>query len=270
MAETSSIEWTDATVNFWWGCTKVGPGCDHCYAETWANRFGMKLWAADAPRRPIEGAAAMLRKLDRGHKRFISEHGRRRRVFMQSMSDLFDNAVDPHLRRAALDESECATRLDIIFLTKRVSNVANMIPDHWMADCWPRHIGLMITVVNQQEANRDISRLLHLKSWLGIPWVGLSIEPMLDHIDLTPWLAHIDWVIAGGESGRKARQMQASWLRALRDQCADSDIPFFFKQWGDYYPKSDDSSLGFSRSGKKAADRLLDRRTHDEFWRSPR
>lgn len=269
MAETSAIEWTDATVNFWWGCTKVGPGCDHCYAETFANRLGQKLWLADAPRRPIAGAAAMLARLNRGHDRFFALHGRRRRVFMQSMSDLFDNAVDAYLRHRALEDAAAADNLDIQFLTKRIPNVARMVPDPWRHGHWPRHIGQMITVVNQGEANRDVTRLVALKSQLGIPWIGLSIEPMLGPMDITPWLAAIDWVIVGGESGPHARPMHFAWPRMIRDQCSAFGTPFLFKQWGEYVPTSDASGPYMMRAtNKKIAGRILDGRTHDEFWRT--
>lgn len=267
MAETSAIEWTDATVNFWWGCTRVGPGCDHCYAETWARRLGLDLWSS-ATRRPIAGAGSTLRRLDRGHDRWFAAHGRRRRVFMQSMSDLFDNEVDPDLRRAAFDGAEAATNLDIQFLTKRVPNVAKMVPVHWLHGHWPRHIGLMITVVNQEEAERDVPRLLDLKEAHSIPWIGLSIEPMLGCMELSRWLGKLDWVIVGGESGHRARPLQADWARIIRDQCEAHGTPFFFKQWGEYVPTSDaDGPYMMRATSRKIAGRVLDGRTHNDFWR---
>jgi len=279
MAETSAIEWTDATVNFWWGCTKVGPGCDHCYAEAWNNFRGNRQWGPGAPRRKIMGAIAMLRRLDRAHDRWFAQHGRRRRVFMQSMSDLFDNEVEKFWRMEAFEEAEWATRLDIQLVTKRISNVEKMVPLHWLAGQWPRHIGLIITVVNQEEANRDIPRLLRLKERLGIPWVGLSIEPMLGRIDLSKWLHLIDWVIVGGESGKHARPIDADWVRIIRDQCAATrggadgtsaqgskeGTAFLFKQWGEYHPTSDANGPYMAWWGKKAAGRELDGRTHDQF-----
>ena len=184
MAETSAIEWCDATVNFWWGCTKVGPGCDNCYAEEWNNFRGNKLWGAGAPRREIKGAVALIQKLQRDAVRFFDQHGRKRRVFMQSMSDTFDNEVDDALRQRLFDCAKAADRLNVMLLTKRIPNVEKMVPLSWRDGHWPQHVGLMVTIVNQTEANRDIVRLLELKKRLGIPWVGVSIEPMLELIRL--------------------------------------------------------------------------------------
>ena len=294
MAETSAIEWTDATVNFWWGCRKVGPGCDHCYAETWAARFGIPDYDASGVRRKIKGAVALIRKLQRGADKFEAEHGRRRRVFIQSMSDFFDNEVDPAWREEAWEEIMAADRLDIQLVTKRISNVPKMIRDRW-----PAHVGLMVTVVNQDEADRDIPRLLQLKGARGIPWVGLSIEPMLGAIDLTalqidrgdamtwncltdewsgfrePWgVPVIDWVIVGGESGSNARPLQVAWVWSLRDQCAAAGTPFFFKQWGAWHADAMAYTDVHGRNpppkmkiGVKRAGRIVAGRTHDEFPR---
>lgn len=177
MADRTAIEWTDATVNFWWGCTKVGPGCDHCYAEGLANRFGTS-WGQDMPRRWIKGAAATLGKLNRTPGK---------RVFIQSMSDIFDNEVPVEWFHDAWRGIIGAVDCRIQILTKRISMVEKRLAN--MGSHWPQHAGLMITVVNQAEADRDIPRLLALKAKLGIPWVGLSIEPLLGPVDLGRWMA---------------------------------------------------------------------------------
>lgn len=278
MAEVSAIEWTDATVNFWWGCRKVGPGCDHCYAETLAKRFGIHDYEKSGIRRKIAGAVKLIRRLQRGADKFEAKHGRRRRVFIQSMSDFFDNEIDPAWRAEAWAEIVAADRLDIQLVTKRVSNVKKMIyaaAGHMIESGggqparWPSHVGLIATVVNQDEANRDVPRLLDAKRALSIPWVGLSIEPMLGPIDLTlvsvrppdgidysedyaidalqgrlrtvldgPSCPHpsLDWVIVGGESGRDARPISPLWVRDLRDACHAAGVPFLFKQWGEWEP----------------------------------
>jgi protein gp37 len=267
MAESSAIEWTDATVNFWWGCTKVGPGCDHCYAETWNKFRGNGLWGAGAPRRWVKSAVATIHKLERDHGRFLAAHGRRRRVFIQSMSDTFDNEVDQVWRDVAFAEIENAIHLDVQLLTKRVPNVDKMVPAAWRSGYWPRHVGLMITVVNQMEVARDVPRLIELKNRFNIPWIGLSCEPLRAWLDLSQLLADLDWIIVGGESGRHARQIDADAIRAIRDQCAAAGTPFLFKQWGKYVPTSDANGPYMMWAGKKAAGRVLDGRTHDEFPR---
>lgn len=208
MAENSAIEWTDATVNFWWGCTKVGPGCDHCYAETWSKRTGQNLWGVGAPRREIKGANKMIIKMDDGAVKFQAKHGRRRRVFVQSMSDLFDNEVPQDWFVNAWLVLEMCKNLDIQIVTKRISNVEKRFADRetW---AWPKHVGLMVTVCNQEEADRDVPRLLALKAKLGIPWVGLSIEPLLGPIDLrnicTGERTEID-ALTGFQSAKSLRQ----------------------------------------------------------------
>lgn len=238
MGEISNIGWTDATVNFWWGCTKVGPGCDGCYAEAWDNRFGGTHWGQGVPRRKIKSAVALIHKLDNGYAwwgadyaaGFLDKHcGHRRRVFIQSMSDLFDLEVELEWFAEAWRRIEVCNRIDIQIVTKRVSAVAKRLAAIGESK-WPQHAGLIITVVNQEEADRDIQRLVRLKERFGIPWIGLSIEPMLGRIDLTPWIADLDWVIVGGESGVNARPINPDWARSIRDQCAAAGVPFFMKQ----------------------------------------
>ncbi|GLO78524.1 phage Gp37/Gp68 family protein [Sulfitobacter pontiacus] len=275
MTQQTKIEWTDFTVNFWEGCQKVGPGCDHCYAEARDTRFtGGKHWGPGAPRRKVKGGIAKLRKINRDADKFHAEHGHWPRVFCSSLSDIFDNVVDPAWRAEAFKELTAATNTRPQLLTKRVGNVFQMIPPAW-AMKWPAHIGLMITVVNQAEADRDIPKLLDLRARLGIPWVGLSMEPLLGPVslkyislgkgdfpsqrvvgdtlepldgrkvvgtssgyDFQPY-PKIDWVIVGGESGHQARPTHPDWIRSLRDQCEAAGTPFLFKQWGEWVSVSE-------------------------------
>lgn len=266
MAKASNIEWTDSTVNFWWGCTKVGPGCDHCYAETWSKRTGGNIWGTGVSRRKIKSAVTLLHRLDNGYSDWAADAECRRgnakafslpephiynmrRVFIQSMSDLFDLEVPVEWFAEAWQTIERCYRLHIQIVTKRISAVEKRLATIGITT-WPQHAGLMITVCNQAEADRDIPRLLALKEKLGIPWAGLSIEPMLGQIIIAPeWLAGIDWIIVGGESGPGARPVHPDWARSLRDQCAAADVPFFFKQWGNWFP-------------------VLDRDNDDPDWRS--
>ena len=184
MTQQTKIEWTDFTVNFWEGCQKVGPGCDHCYAEARNVRFHGDNWGPGKPRRYVKGGIAKLRKINRQADKFHEEHSHWPRVFCSSLSDIFDNAVDPAWRAEAFKELTAATSTRPQLLTKRIGNVFQMIPPAW-AMKWPDHIGLMITVVNQAEADRDIPKLLELGSRLKIPWIGLSMEPLLGPVDLT-------------------------------------------------------------------------------------
>jgi protein gp37 len=274
MGAETGIEWTDATVNFWWGCTKVGPGCDHCYAESFDKRVGGAHWGTGVPRRQIASAADTLAKLNR-------QGGKR--VFIQRMSDLFDNEVPVDWFDKAWGNIVSATACRIQIVTKRISAVEKRLASIG-ATAWPAHAGLIITVVNQAEADRDIPRLLALKAKLGIPWVGLSMEPLLGPVDLgkiftvealiyplsgirsntSPQTGfsegpRLDWVIVGGESGPKSRPMHPDWARSLRDQCQAAGVPFFFKQWGEWGPdvgvppRRDPSKPGGVRSWKARA-----------------
>jgi protein gp37 len=301
MFDQSKIEWTDFTVNFWEGCQKVGPGCDNCYAEARDIRFtGGSHWGPNALRRKVKGGIAKLHKINRDAPKFKAEHGHWPRVFCSSLSDVFDNAVPESYRLEAFPEIEASKNCQIQLLTKRIGNVEKLIPYDWANnrnDGWPSHVGLMITVVNQAEANRDIPKLLAIKARLGIPWIGISYEPALgplylsllsvgargegrvvgDTYDALTGLAvystaigyvrrpngpTLDWVICGGESGPNARPMHPDWARSIRDQCAASGTPFFFKQWGEWAPR--DNIPAVFRVGKKVAGRLLDGREWNE------
>lgn len=220
----------------------LSPGCDHCYAETLNAFRGTGEWAPNAPRRKIKGAGSLLRMLNRkSATSFFSEHGRSIRVFMQSMSDTFDNEVSDDWRAELFAEAKESRWVKIILLTKRGANVPKMVPTDWL-DAWPKHIGLMLSISNQREADREIPRLIDLKKRLGLPWIGLSLEPLLGRVRLkAEWLDHIDWVIVGGESGKDARPMHPEWLDDIKNACTlrsypRKKIPFLFKQWGEWVP----------------------------------
>jgi protein gp37 len=301
MGEKTGIAWTDATVNFWWGCTKVGPGCDHCYAESWSKRTGGQHWGVGAPRRKIKGAAALLHRLDNAYSQWFADMDRRRRVFIQSMSDLFDNEVPVEWFGEAWSLIEACDRLEIQIVTKRISIVEKRLAAIGAAT-WPKHAGLLVTVCNQAEANRDIPRLLALKAKLGIPWVGVSAEPLLGPMNVGSFLrcqgcgyssadrrlhadhhlcrsptSTLDLVIVGGESGPGARPMAPQWARDIRDQCKAAGVAYFHKQNGEFLPATDpndglarDRSTGapMVRVGKARAGRLLDGREHNDLpWR---
>lgn len=200
MGENSAIEWTDATVNFWWGCTKVGDPCEHCYAETFDKRVGGNHWGLGAPRRKIASAVKLIHKLNNFHAEWAADCAvkvgnakafglpvplifTRRRVFIQSMADLFDLEVDLDWFHEAWGHIEACDKLAIQIVTKRSSAIEKRLSAIGKTD-WPRHAGLMVSIGDQADADRDIPRLLELKVKYNIPWVGLSIEPLLGPIDL--------------------------------------------------------------------------------------
>lgn len=281
MAENSKIEWTDHTTNFWWGCEKVSQGCKNCYAETFSKRVGRNIWgpAATTERWRTKSPWHNILKWDRK----AGELGIRQRVFVQSMSDFFEDhpQVEPW-RQEAISILEGVKNLDILLLTKRIDRVRSVVPDSWMYE-WPSHIWMGTSVEDQETANYRIPFLIDLPA--PIRW--LSMEPLLDPVDLVTrgqhqpdgencavcggidhqafecmnrydWLSRLSWIIVGGESGHGARPMNPVWARALRDQCQETGIAFHFKQWGAW--SSDGVKLGKKQSG-----RILDGRTWDEF-----
>jgi protein gp37 len=144
--------------------------------------------------------------------------------------------------------------LDWLLLTKRPERVEASVP--WGAD-WPANVWLGTTAENQKWADVRVSTIVSIPARVTF----LSCEPLLSAVDLTPWLDDIDWVIVGGESGAKSRPMQLAWARSLRDQCRRAGVAFHFKQWGNWRPADD----GMERMNKKAAGRLIDGRTWDEY-----
>lgn len=224
----------------------------------------------------------------------------RRRVFCASLADVFDNEVDPEWRRDLFRLIAHTKNLDWLLLTKRIGNAAKMLQEtaasfgfDWAAQPW-EHVWLGATIVNQEEADRDIPKLLATPARVRF----LSMEPLLGPVDLGAHLESRDapgpdgtfsdrygfngrlhWVIVGGESGHHARPMHPNWARSLRDQCATAGVPYLFKQWGEWIGGdqtgvdvlgTDEARPGAPREysvrmGKKAAGRLLDGRTHDGF-----
>jgi protein gp37 len=181
MAENSSIEWTDHTMNFWVGCTKVSPACDNCYAESWAKRTGQsKLWNG-------ERRQTTLANRHKAHKwnKQAQATGKRLKVFTNSLADFFDNQVPTQWRREAWHLIEQTPHLDWLILTKRPQNILKMLPDPetgvkpW-GNGWP-NVWLGTTVENQQEADRRIPHLLNVPALVRF----VSAEPLLGPVDFT-------------------------------------------------------------------------------------
>ncbi len=233
MAEQTGIEWTDATWNPVTGCTKISPGCKNCYAE----RLALRLQAMGNPR--YRNAFAVTLHADLLTLPIRWRHPKR--IFVNSMSDLFHEAIPEDFIRQVFDVMARADWHVFQILTKRSERLASLalrLP--WTPNIWQ---GVSV------ESARYTTRIDHLRT---VPAAVrfLSIEPLLGPIPNLP-LDDIDWVIVGGESGPGRRPMATAWAREIRDQCVGAGVPFFFKQWGGRTPK--------------AAGRLLDRRTWDEM-----
>jgi protein gp37 len=272
MAKDSEIEWTHHTFNPWWGCVKVSPACAHCYAESWAKRVGMDLWGGKAQRRFF--SAKHWQEPVRWNEA-ARTRGVRARVFCASMADVFEprKELDPW-REQLWALIEQTPWLDWLLLTKRPGNIKHVYP--WASDS-RENVWLGTTAETQKWADIRVERLLSVDARVRF----LSCEPLLSGIDLSVWLQNrkIDWVIAGGESGGQARPTHPNWIRTLRDQCRDSDVPFHFKQWGHWSPErggrekprritlEDESGMAelLTWRPKKLSGRLLDGRTWDGY-----
>ena len=301
MAGETAISWADSTLNPWYGCTKVSPACDHCYAERLMDHRMHKVqWGAGQARQrtsaanwrlPLawekrafvacpacgwRGDHTALRHDGGAH--FCPHCGNdewrpaRRRVFCASLADVFDNEVDPAWRLDLFRLIAATPSIDWLLLTKRIGNATLMLADvrglaaEYLAPFpWP-NVWLGATICNQEEADRDIPKLLATPARVRF----VSIEPMLGDVRLGSWLQRspseafeagrvtadmppwtrigstaLDWVICGGESGPHARPMHPDWVRSLRDQCAAAGVPFHFKQIGEWVSPGD---TAFGRS----------------------
>ena len=184
MAENTKIEWTDHTFNPWIGCTKVSPGCDHCYAENLMDtRMGVASWRPGAERvRTKEANWKMPLRWNAQADAFMEQHGRRQRVFCASLADVFDNAVPVQWRRDLFDLIEATPNLDWLLLTKRIGNARSLYAEAYLdsARPWPANVWLGATIVNPEEAARDIHKLLQVPARVRF----LSMEPLLGAVNL--------------------------------------------------------------------------------------
>lgn len=259
MARNSTIEWTQVTWNPVVGCTKVSDGCRHCYAETMSRRLaGMARADIAAGRNPGRKRHYMNvidpRTGDWNRRVALVEEAlddpyRWRRpsiVFVNSMSDLFHSEVPlDYIQRVFAVMNECP-RHTFQILTKRPETAAEYAPLlDWSPNIW---IGTSVENALVTHRIRDIVRVKQASVRF------LSLEPLLGPLRRLP-LKNIDWVIVGGESGAGARPVDAEWVRNIRDQCIEKDVPFFFKQWGGM--------------NKKAAGRRLDREVWDQMPECP-
>jgi protein gp37 len=224
MSETTQIEWTDTTWNPVTGCSKVTRGCDLCYAERFSERF------RGVPGHPFEGGFDLALR----HERLTQPlHWRRpRRIFVNSMSDLFHKEVPRPFIDSVFDTMEAARWHTFQVLTKRSSLMVRYLGERYGTGLAPAHIWLGVSVEDAQ----NTVRLRHLRSaQASVKFV--SFEPLLGPVGKLD-LTGIDWAIVGGESGPGARRMAEGWVLEIRDQCREFGVAFFFKQWGGVRPKS--------------------------------
>ncbi len=238
MSSQSKIEWTDATWNPVRGCTKISPGCKHCYAEVFAERF-----------RGVPGHA-----YERGFDLRLAPQKlpepirwkEPKMIFVNSMSDLFHPSVPDDYIVQVADVMSLADWHIYQVLTKRSERLMNLLATKLSMYRNKLHIWWGVSVENQKHG---IPRIAHLQR-SGASVKFLSVEPLLEDLGQID-LSGVSWVIVGGESGHGARPIKAEWVKSIRDQCRVAEIPFFFKQWG---------GVRKSETGRK-----LEGRTYDEF-----
>ena len=224
MGDKSAIEWTDATWNPVTGCTKITRGCDNCYAERFAERF------RGVPGHPFESGFDLRLRPERLDQPLAWK--RPRRVFVNSMSDLFHKEIPADFIDRVFDVMEAADRHVFQVLTKRSAPMRAYLRRRYGGGAAPAHIWCGVSVEDAGAA----ARIRHLRTAPAAVRF-LSIEPLLGPVgDLD--LDGIAWVIVGGESGPRARPMEERWVLDIRDMCERAGVDFFFKQWGGPTPKS--------------------------------
>ena len=237
MGENSKIEWTDHTFNPWIGCTKVSPGCKNCYAETQNKLYNWTGggWGPGAPRKITSLANwNQLRKWDRASK----AAGVMRRVFVASLADFLDDDGPRDQRQRFYLEADVCSNLQFLILTKRAHNYEAFMPDRWLRS-WPANVKPGFTAEDQTRLEERLAHVARLRArHPSVPMFFVSYEPALGPLDLVLSRAfeHVDWVICGGESGSAARPMHPDWARDVRVECQVAGVPFFFKQWGEWFP----------------------------------
>lgn len=248
MAENSKIEWTDHTVNLWWGCAKVHTGCKNCYAEHLSEtRYKNGVWGEKAKRKRIKSA---FKDLDK-YQRNAAKRGVKERVFVGSMMDIFEdskelnNPTDQHRTTGELRQ-ELFKRITnyeyenliFLFLTKRPRNVWQMIPEEW-SHGW--HNVWFGTSVSNEETTIYARQLANSLTYQNL---FLSVEPQVGPIDGDDLpLADIGWLIQGGESGNKRRPFNIEWAYDLMGICNSFDVPYFFKQIDKVQPVPEDLKI---------------------------
>lgn len=238
MSENSKIEWTDATWNPVRGCTKISPGCAHCYAETFAERF------RGVPGHPFEFGFELQLVPEK-----LAEPirwSKPKKIFVNSMSDLFHENVPDEFIEKVCRVMLAANWHTYQVLTKRAKRMSALLAGKLKNAATASHIWWGVSVENRKHGLPRIEQLRRAKPKIAF----LSVEPLLEDLGKMD-LRGIHWVIVGGESGPRARPIEASWVRNVRTECQNHGVPFFFKQWGGVR--------------KATTGRTLDGKTYDEF-----
>jgi protein gp37 len=238
MSEHSTIEWTEATWNPVRGCTKISPGCQHCYAELFAERF------RGVPGHPYEHGFDLRIVPEKLIEPLKWRKGRR--VFVNSMSDLFHINIPVSYIVAVSRVMQIANWHTFQVLTKRSERMRDLLRTTLSSAAREPHVWWGVSVENRKHG---LPRIDHLKE-APATVKFLSIEPLLEDLGEVDFRG-IHWVIVGGESGPGARPMRREWVASIRDQCATAGVPFFFKQWGGVQ--------------KKRHGRVLDDQTYDQM-----
>ncbi len=246
MGTKTGIQWTDVTWNPMTGCTKISAGCDHCYAAVLATRRLADIYRRHVPVRDTAGGRENPFAPRFWEDRLTLPQTWRtpRRVFVNSMSDVFHSHFTVDMIRRVFEAMAAAPQHQFQVLTKRPERalrLAAQLP-------WPEHVWVGISVEDMRVARR-VDALRQLPAAVRF----LSAEPLLGPLDALD-LTGIDWVIGGGESGPGCRPVDPAWARGLRDACAQAGVAFFWKQWGGLTPK--------------AGGRLLDGREWNEYPRA--
>jgi hypothetical protein len=250
------------SVNFWQdGCNPVSPGCDNCGCH-----------APGVIPSHLGHAAARLDKLN---KQSFAKGGMPDFVFIQDECDVWSDFVEPSDYQAMVDAISFAQAVDMVISTRYIEAMKHRAPKHWLNGHWPRNLGLMVSVSNQREADRDIPLLLAMKAKHDIPWVGVRLEPLLQEVDLRKLtlqaLAHpkkrgrqaldgltgeiagvrdprhvpktrfgkLDWVTVKGEMGDTARPLHPAWMATLTRDCKLTGTHLYFRGWGEWLPATE-------------------------------
>lgn len=257
MGTDTLIEWAHHTFNPWIGCSKVSPGCAHCYAEQLMDhRMGKAKWGEHGTR--VRTSESNWKEPLKWNRKAAAQ-GIRHRVFCASLADVFEvNLQVRDWRNDLFDLIEATPHLDWLLLTKRPKFILDLLPGRWHQKGIPANVWIGTSIENQEQADKRVPELLQVPAAVRF----LSCEPLLGPVDIAKYLVPrqrpnpdgyggdipvgwttdlttIYWVIAGGESGPQARPMHPDWARSLRDQCHAAGVPFLMKQWGEWVVATD-------------------------------